>query len=42
MNQINTKNELEIEKDVVRDVARGEKHYLKKSADRKAQISPLS
>ena len=26
---------LEIEKDIVREVARGDKHYLRKSADRK-------
>ena len=30
---------LKIEKDIVREVARGDKHYLRKSADRKAQIS---
>ena len=28
-----------IEKEIVREVARGNKHYLRKSADRKAQIS---
>ena len=33
---------LEIEKEIVREVARGEQPYLRKSADRKAQISPLS
>ena len=33
---------LEIEKEIVREVARGDKPYLRKSADRKAQISPLS
>ena len=33
---------LEIEKEIVREMARGEKPYLRKSADRKAQISPLS
>ena len=30
---------LEIEKEIVREVARGDKHYLKKSAEHKAQIS---
>ena len=30
---------LEIEKEIVREVARGVKHYPRKSADRKAQIS---
>ena len=29
---------LEIEKDIVREVARGDKPYLRKSTDRKAQI----
>ena len=29
----------EIEKEIVRKVARGDKHYLKTSADHKAQIS---
>ena len=33
-------NYLEIEKEIVREVARGDKPYLRKSADRKAQISP--
>ena len=33
---------LEIEKEVVREVARGDKPYLRKSKDRKAQISPLN
>ena len=33
---------LEIEKEIVREVARGDKHYLRKSTDRKAQISPLN
>ena len=32
---------LEIEKEIVREVARGDKPYLRKSTDRKAQISPL-
>ena len=31
---------LEIEKEIVRGVARGDKPYLRKSTDRKAQISP--
>ena len=30
---------LEIEKEIVREVARGDKPYLRKSADRKAQIT---
>ena len=38
MNQINTKKLLEIEKEIVREVARGDKPYLRKSTDRKAQI----
>ena len=29
---------LQIEKEIVRDVARGDEHYLKESADHKAQI----
>ena len=33
---------LEIEKEIVREVARGDKPYLRKSTDRKAQISPLN
>ena len=33
---------LEIEKEMVREVARGDKPYMRKSTDRKAQISPLS
>ena len=35
---------LEIEKEIVREVARdrGDKPYMRKSTDRKAQISPLS
>ena len=33
---------LEIEKEIVREVARGDKPYLRKSTDRKAQISPVS
>ena len=43
MNQINTKTStwlLEIEKKIVREVARGDKSYLRKSTDREAQISP--
>ena len=31
---------LEIEKEIVREVARGDKPYLRKSTDRKTQISP--
>ena len=31
---------MEIEKEIVREVARGDKPYLRKSTDRKAQISP--
>ena len=38
LNQINTKKLLEIEKEIVREVARGDKPYLRKSTDRKAQI----
>ena len=34
----NTKKLLEIEKEIVREVARGDKPYLRKSTDRKAQI----
>ena len=33
---------LEIEKEIVREVALGDKHHLRKSTDRKAQISPVS
>ena len=33
---------LEIEKEIVREVARGDRPYMRKSTDRKAQISPLS
>ena len=32
---------LEIEKESVREVARGDKHYLRKSADCKSQISKV-
>ena len=32
----------EIEKEIVREVARGDKPYLRKSTDLKAQISPLN
>ena len=39
---INTKNYWKIEKEIVREVARGDKPYLRKSTDRKAQISPLN
>ena len=39
---INTKKLLEIEKEIVREVARCDKPYLRKSTDRKAQISPLN
>ena len=42
LNWINTKKLLEIEKEIVREVARGDKPYLRKSTDRKAQISPLN
>ena len=38
LNQINTKKLLEIEKEIVREVARGDKPYLRKFTDRKAQI----
>ena len=31
---------LEIEKEIAREVAGGDKPYLRKSTDRKAQISP--
>ena len=41
-NKINTKKLLEIEKEIVRGVARGDKQYLKQSADREAQISSMS
>ena len=41
--EINTKNSwLEIEKEIVREVARGDKPYLRKFTDCKAQISPLN
>ena len=33
---------LEIEKEIVGEVAQGDKPYLRKSTDRKAQISPLN
>ena len=33
---------MEIEKEIVRAVARGDKPYMRKSTDRKAQISPLN
>ena len=33
---------LEIEKEIVREMAWGDKPYLRKSTDRKAQISPLN
>ena len=33
---------LEIETEIVREVALGDKHPLRKSADRKAQFSPVS
>ena len=39
---INTKKLLEIEKEIVREVARGDKPYMRKSTDLKAQISPLN
>ena len=39
MNQINTKRLLEIEKEIVRKVAQGDNHCLRKSADWKAQTS---
>ena len=38
MNQNNTRKLLEIEKEIVREVARGDKPYLRKSTDRKTQI----
>ena len=38
---INTKKLFEIEKDIVHEVARGDKHNLRKSADHKVQISLL-
>ena len=39
-NQVNTKHYwTDIEKDIVREVTWGDKHYLRKSADRKAQNS---
>ena len=40
MNQINTKNywKIQIEKEIVCEVARGDKPYMRKSTDRKAQI----
>ena len=38
----NTKKLLEIDKEIVREVARGDKPYLRKSTDRKAQISRFS
>ena len=41
MNQINQKL-LEIEKEVVREVGRGDKPYLRKSTDRKAHIRKRS
>ena len=37
--QIYTKKYGKRKKKIVRDVIRGNKHYLRKSADRKAQIS---
>ena len=37
----NTKKLLEIEKEIVRDVVRGDKHNLRKSASCKAQISAM-
>ena len=40
-NQINTKKLLEIEKEIVREVVRGDKHNLRKSANCKAQISRM-
>ena len=38
---INTKKLLEIEKEIVREVVRGDKHNLRKSANRNAQISAI-
>ena len=38
---INTKKLLEIEKEIVREVVRGDKHNLRKSANRNAQISVI-
>ena len=37
----NTKKLLEIEKEIVREVVRGDKHNLRKSANRNAQISVI-
>ena len=39
--KINTKKLLEIEKEIVREVVRGDKHNLRKSANRNAQISVI-
>ena len=39
---INTKKLLEIEKEIVREVVRGDKHNLRKSANRNAQISVIN
>ena len=39
--EINTKKLLEIEKEIVREVVRGDKHNLRKSANRNAQISVI-
>ena len=39
---IKSKNLLEIVKKIVREVTWGYRHYLDNSADRKAQISPMS
>ena len=41
MNKINTKT-IGNRKEIMREVARGDKPYLRKSTDRKAQISPLN
>ena len=38
---INAKKYIGNRKEIVREAARGDKHHLKNSADRKAQISPL-
>ena len=38
----NTKNYWKWKKEIVSEVARGNKHYLRKSADRKVPISSVS
>ena len=39
--EINTKNYLEIEKEIAGEVVRGDKHNLRKSENRNAQISVI-